>query len=595
MLEKFKKPICSLLALGMMVSLCACGKDKDGDESGETAIDPNQSTVTVKAKDNLFSLGYDADASLNPLKTKSSANYIIDCLVYEFAVELDSDYNPVPNIITSWDTDNGTSWFFKIDTSVTFHDGTNVTAADVAYSLNLARNSSVYSGRLNKIWGISAMDDETLMITLANKNYMFPRLLNVPVVKANSEGSVPPGTGQYMFNEDKTQLVKYEEHRFAENTPIDVIYLRPNGTPEEKISSYSSSVLDLVINDPTGVSRLGYGSNNEVRHFPTTNMQYVGFNTKSEFACYSTYRYAFNYIIDREYIVKNILSGSAMVATLPISPANSLYNHELADQYKFDKIMAQNALNGAGVQDYDADEMLEYQLPGGIAEIELDFIVPSDNTDKVKAAKRIADDLASIGVNVKLRQLSWTDYVNAIVEGEYDMFYGEIRLTADFNLTDMLSTNGVKNFYGIEDRNFYDMIEAYLSAPSETERKEKCDAMCQYIANQAVIIPICFEEQQVLTHRDVVSGIEPTQYNVFYNLKNWTINLGDAPEAGAEDDSVDNSNQGETPNNVKPSEKPDDAVPSEKPDDVTPSQKPEEDEPAQGEDTENDVTQEGEG
>ena len=48
--------------------------------------------------------------------------------------------------------------------------------------------------------------------------------------------------------------------------------------------------------------------------------------------------------------------------------------------------------------------------------------------------------------------------------------------------------------------------------------------MCQFLAEQAAIIPICFEKQQVLTHRDVVSGIEATQYNVFYNLKNWTIN-----------------------------------------------------------------------
>ena len=580
MLEKFKKPICSLLALGMMVSLCACGKDKDGDKSDEATIDPNQSTVAVKAKDNLFSLGYDADASLNPLTTESSANYIVDCLVYEFAVELDPDYNPVPNIITSWDTDNGTTWTFKIDTSITFHDGTNVTARDVAYSLNRALKNPVYSSRLNKIWGITAMNDETLMITIANKNYMFPRMLNIPVVKANSEGSIPAGTGQYMFNEDKTQLVKYENHRFAENTPIDVIYLRPNGTPEEKIAAYSTSVLDLVINDPTGLSRLGYGSDNEVRHFSTTNMQYIGFNTKSEFACYSTCRYAFNYIIDREYIVNNILSGSAKVATLPISPANSLYNKDLADKFKFDKIMAVNALNGAGVQDYDADEMLEYQLPGGIAEIELDFIVPSDNTDKVKAAKRIAEDLASIGVTVKLRQLSWTDYVNAIVEGEYDMFYGEIRLTADFNLTDVLTTNGLKNFYGIDDHNFYDVIEAYLTAPSETERKEKCDAMCQFLANQAVIIPICFEEQQVLTHRDVVSGIEPTQFNVFYNLKNWTIDLSNAPETTIEDENND-ENQGEDAN------QPDGE------DAVTPSEEPKTEEPQEDADAKEDTTQEG--
>ena len=531
MFEKMKRSLCLALTAAMLLSMTACGKDKEENpEENAADIDPNQSTVAVKAQDDLFSLGYDPDASLNPLSTKSSANYIVDCLVYEFAVELDRDYNPIPNIISAWDTDNGVSWFFTIDTSITFHDGTNVTAADVAYSLNRARSSDIYSARLNKIWGISAMDEDTLMITLADTNYMFPKCLNIPVVKSDSDSKTPPGTGPYIFNEDKTQLVKYEEYRYVEDTPIDVIYLQPNGTPEEKIADYSTSVLDLVINDPTGLSRLGFGNNNEIRHFPTTNMQYIGFNMEKEFTCYSTYRYAFNYIVDRQYIVDNILSGSATVATLPISPVNPLYNKGMADRYKFDRVMALNALNGAGVQDYDADDILEYQLPGGIAEIELDFVVPSDNTDKVKAAKRIAEDLASIGVPVKIRQLSWTDYLNAIVEGEYDMFYGEIRLTADFNLTDMLTTNGLKNFYNINDPNMYEVIHAYLSAPSETERRQMCDAMCQYIVDQAPIIPICFEEQQVLTHRDIVSGLEPTQFNVFYNFRNWTINLGDGVE-----------------------------------------------------------------
>ena len=105
------------------------------------------------------------------------------------------------------------------------------------------------------------------------------------------------------------------------------------------------------------------------------------------------------------------------------------------------------------------------------------------------------------------------------------MFYGEIKLTADFSLMDMITTNGVKNFYNISDPNYYELIHAYLGSATATERQNNCDNMCDYIARNAPIIPICFEEQQVLSHRDVVSGMEPTQYNVFYNFQNWKINL----------------------------------------------------------------------
>ena len=74
----------------LLLSTAACGKEETDDDSKMT-IDPNQSTVSVRAADDVFSLGYDPDESMNPLRTKSQSNYIVDCLVYEFAVDLASD------------------------------------------------------------------------------------------------------------------------------------------------------------------------------------------------------------------------------------------------------------------------------------------------------------------------------------------------------------------------------------------------------------------------------------------------------------------------------------------------------------------------
>ncbi|MBQ5671865.1 MAG: hypothetical protein IIV43_05880, partial [Oscillospiraceae bacterium] len=296
----FKRILSLLLALVMLMSMTACGKDEVEEDDSGMNIDPNQSSVAVKAADTVFTLGYDADQSLNPLRTSSQANYIVDCLVYEFAVDLDPDYNVVYNIITQADTENGIGWILKIDSSVTFHDGSNVTAEDVAYSIEQARKSDIYGARLNKIWGISHFNSsDQVMISLSDVNYMFPRCLNIPIIKKGSDSTMPEGTGQYMFDTDMTKLVKYEDHRYAENTPLDVIYLHDNGSPDEKIAAYASSVVDLAVNDPTSLSRLGYGSQNEVRHFPTTNMQYIGFNMSEEFTCYPWARKAIGYAVDR--------------------------------------------------------------------------------------------------------------------------------------------------------------------------------------------------------------------------------------------------------------------------------------------------------
>lgn len=524
--KQMKRLLALLLTAALLLTVTACKKDEaDSDGDDGPTIDPNSSDVAVKAQDDLFTLGYDADYTMHPLRTTSSANALVDCLVYEFAVEVDQDFQPVPNLISSWSSENGISWFFTVDTTVTFHDGSNLTAGDVAYSINQARNSETYGPRLNKVWGVSALNDETVMITLSDTNYMFPRLLNVPVVKNDNADGLPTGSGPYVFADDLSCLTLYPDYRDAAEMPIDVIYLHENGDREQMIADYSTSLTDLVVNDPTGLSRLGYGSNNEVRYFPTTNMQFIGMNTLSEFTCYQSYRYALNFAVDRAYIADSLLNGSAAVASLPICPENSLYNGDLAARYAFDLENCKRLFSDAGVRDYDEDGMLEYQLPGGIAEIDLDFIVCSDNTDKVKAAQKIAADLESIGIGVTVRQLTWVEYVYSITNGEYDMFYGEVKLSADFNLTDFITTKGVKNFFGINDPNYYEYIHSFLSAQTDEERHAACDYMCQYIADGAVIVPICFEKQQVLTHRDVVSGIAATQYNVFYDLKNWTIDL----------------------------------------------------------------------
>lgn len=520
------KRILSLLLAAALLCTAGCGKDDTaaGDTEDSTLdIDPNVSTVHIKAQDELFTLGYDADYTMDPITTTSSANALVGRLVYELAVEVDREFNAVPNLITSWSTGNGASWTFQVDTTVTFHDGSHLTAADVAYSINRARRSEVYGTRLSKIWGVSAMDEDTVMITLNETNYLFPRLLAIPVVKGEDVDGLPMGTGPYEFSKDLTRLTAYPDYRMASQMPIDVIYLHENGDAEQTISDYSSSLIDLVINDPTGLSRLGFGANNEIRYFTTTNLQYVGMNQKSEFTCYQNCRYALSFAVDRDYIVDTILGGSAVKATLPICPDSPLYNRQLAKQYEYDLSASQALFGAAGVRDYDEDGMREYQLPGGNAEIDLDFIVCSDNTDKVKAAQKIAADLESIGIGVTVRQLSWDEYTTAIIKGEYDLFYGEIKLTADFDLTDLLTTKGIKNFYGIENAGYYDAISAYLSSETEGDRAVNCDLMCRFLAEQAAIVPICFEKQQVLTHRDVVSGIEATQYNVFYNLKNWTI------------------------------------------------------------------------
>ena len=66
-------------------------------------------------------------------------------------------------------------------------------------------------------------------------------------------------------------------------------------------------------------------------------------------------------------------------------------------------------------------------------------------------------------------------------------------------------------------------VNDYMAC-GEEGRQKSVDLMFKYITDTAPIVPICFEKQQVITHRGVVAGMKPTKDNVFNGIENWEIN-----------------------------------------------------------------------
>ena len=75
----------------------------------------------------------------------------------------------------------------------------------------------------------------------------------------------------------------------------------------------------------------------------------------------------------------------------------------------------------------------------------------SENSSKVAAAQRIVDQLSGAGVSISLERLSWTDYLAALERGDFDLYLAEVRLTADFDLTQLVGTRGGLNYGGWSD------------------------------------------------------------------------------------------------------------------------------------------------
>ena len=72
---------------------------------------------------------------------------------------------------------------------------------------------------------------------------------------------------------------------------------------------------------------------------------------------------------------------------------------------------------------------------------------------------------------MKVRELSWDNYQDALKGGKYDMYYGEVALPADFDLSALLKAGGSLNYGGITTGTYADVINAYLAA-ADTDRAD---------------------------------------------------------------------------------------------------------------------------
>ncbi len=539
MIRTAGKTLILFLALTLLLSGCAGVRTGTTQtEEPDPIYDQVIPGVEVKERqpaDQVFSLNYDPNASMNPVRAESSANMQFWSLLYDSVFTVNPDWSVSSEVVTDWQSDDFIWWVFHVDTSITFSDGTPLSAADVAYSIQRAQQSSHYANRLSIIYGISAFGDDTFAVTTKYANSQFPALLNIPIIKKGDYFEDRPlGTGPYMLAEEGDRLVLSPGNRHAAEMPVDTIWLRDCMDTSARIRAFEEAAIDVVVNDPTGMYNLGYGSSNETRYFDTSNMHYIGFNTASMFFLTAAARCAVSFAIDRDAIVSTLLNDCGIASTLPVHPASEYYDEAFAKGFAFNPEKASLMFENAGVADHDHDGKLEMLVTGIIVELNIRFIVNSDSTAKVLAARRICDQLNAIGITTVLYELTWADYIECLEKGEFDMYYGEIRMTPDWNLSEMfrprenrskdLTFQGM-NYAQTRDYGYVNLYEKYLAEAEEPARGEAFQAINRYIAETGIILPVCFERRELLTHRGVATGISATQYDIFHNFNDWTINL----------------------------------------------------------------------
>src|SRR5947209_20561847 len=95
-------------------------------------------TTNAKAAQVDFHMGFlEAVDYLNPFRGLNDPSYELYGLIYDYLFSLDQDGHPIPNIATDASCDlTCRNWTYTIRQGVKWSDGTDLTADDVAFTVN---------------------------------------------------------------------------------------------------------------------------------------------------------------------------------------------------------------------------------------------------------------------------------------------------------------------------------------------------------------------------------------------------------------------------------------------------------------------------
>ena len=144
----------------------------------------------------------------------------------------------------------------------------------------------------------------------------------------------------------------------------------------------------------------------------------------------------------------------------------------------------------------------------------------------VAAGDSINGILLVYGFDINVRELQWGDFMDALEEGNFDMYYGETLLSADFDFSPLLLPGvDTLNFGGTGNNAYKPLIQNFLAARTPEEVYYTGDQLFGEITRHAPFAPILYKRYAIYSPMGVVTGATPGQSGVFYNFHDWSIDL----------------------------------------------------------------------
>lgn len=530
-----KKIICVVLAM-LMLLLTACSDDNVN--SGESK--PQGSAPTAASSE--LQLLYCANDTMNPYKTISKLNAELGLLLFDSLVKYNNEFETVYSLASKIKNED------KVCTvtlrNAYFSDGSKVTADDVIYSYNLAKNSARFKDIYYEVESVVAIDPSSIAFTLNCFDPYFEKLLTFPIIKSGSDELknednvelIPVGSGRFVFDGKSAVLVKNVNY-FGNKGNIEKINLI-NAPDTESMTHYveigATDIYFAEMNDDS-IIRMSSKKVSVNRN----NLIYIGINHHYAPLKSDELRFAISAAISRTDIVRRAFYTNATAATGFFHPSfNDVSEYQSINPKSDEKISVEN-LEKIGYNILNDDRFLE-NSNGKV--LELTLLVNKESSSKLLAANLIAEQLAAVGIKLTINALDKSSYFSALQNGHFQLYLGEIKLLPNMDFRSLLVSGG-SAAYGMlapyspatdkteqttedatEETPYFDNETSYVSVlKGFYEGKNTIIDVASSLQSSMPIIPVAYRNSLLFYSGDIEDIFSPSYADIFISIDKYNV------------------------------------------------------------------------
>lgn len=502
-----KKLLTLILCLAMVLSVFAgCSSTPATEEGASSSGEAAQGEAAdSEYKDTLvFAMNTDVQSMDPQIQNDTTSEQVVKML-YNTLLKFEDDGTVVGDLAESWSvSEDKLTWTFNLKQGVKFHNGKELTSADVKATFDRALNAEAGGLRTTEIikmfTAVEAPDPYTVTITTDGPYGPMESLMcnmSLGIMDADYiekygldlgtsvEGE--NGTGPFKvvsWERDQEIVVERFDDYFGTPAKLQTVVYTVIPEAASRVIALETGEVD-VIDKPTDedLARLEADTENfTVLRKPTISQRLFRFGCNDPIISNTKVRQAIVYAIDRQAIIDALFTGSAYPSTAPLAPVTFGYSN--LGEIEQDLELAKSLLAEAGYPDgFDTKIVTTERYQNGI-----------------ELAEIISQQLAEIGINAEIEVWEWSALSaswNGITADEFDqpifiMGAGPSMRDADGGLRGLYTTSET----GLNDRNYGFYSNAEVDALIEQGMQE---------TDQQKRVEIYKEAMEILYREDPVA------------------------------------------------------------------------------------------